>query len=77
MKKLKKLELNKFNFHPDHRVSYRQMGDLQGGGGCICWNNPLGLNDGCLCHNNPFGLCSNVQGKPDCPSYGGYGDLIA
>lgn len=78
MKKLKKIELSRVDLNPDAKLSSENMQNLEGGGGCICYNNPFNMWDGknpnssyCACYHNPFGFCSNVNGGGS-PSTGGH-----
>lgn len=62
MKKLKKIESSKMNFDEDHRLTPQEMSQVEGGGGCICYNRGFWINGGCACDQKNFGLCSTVNG---------------
>ena len=67
MGNLKIIESAKMDFHPDHRLTEKDMAHIQGGTGCICYNNPFMINDGCACDKKAFGLCTQVNGGGACP----------
>lgn len=62
MKKLKKIELSRVDFNPNSELSSKEMRDIEGGAGCICYNRRFNVNGECVCYHNPFGLCNTVNG---------------
>ncbi len=76
MKKLQRIELPKMNLHPEHRLSYEEMEQLNGGAGCICLRKKYYMNGTCACNKNPFGLCKDVKCNKNyqssCPSHSSY-----